>query len=268
MSGCRDDRKHEKGILLGLPMSQSHEALELLIPDWPAPANVRAVVSTRLGGVSSGAYASLNLGSHVGDDPEAVAENRRRFAAATGLTHAPRWLNQVHGCGVVTADAATGTSADACWTTQLDTPCAVLTADCLSVLFTDREGSCVAAAHAGWRGLAAGVLEATVAALPAAPQRLLAWIGPAIGPAAFQVGAEVRAAFIAHAAEDAAAFAPDGDRWRADLFALARARLGRCGVPAIYGGDICTVTDQRHFFSHRRDGVSGRFASLIQRVEK
>jgi len=147
-------------------------------------------------------------------------------------------------------------------------PCAVLTADCLPVLFADLEGGCVAAAHAGWRGLAAGVLEATIEQLPVLPRRLIAWLGPAIGPKAFQVGDEVRAVFVGQAAEDAAAFAPDGQRWRADLFALARGRLGRCGVGAVYGGDICTVSDAGRFFSHRRDGLSGRFASLIQRAKK
>lgn len=243
-------------------------ALDLIIPDWPAPANVRALVSTRRGGVSVGAYASLNLGDHVGDAPQAVVENRRRFAEAAGLASAPRWLKQVHGCGVVTGEAEAGSAADACWTDKPALPCAVLTADCLPVLFTDLEGSCVAAAHAGWRGLAAGVLEATVAALPASPQRLIAWLGPAIGPKAFQVGDEVRAAFVGQAAEDATAFVPDGERWLADLFALARGRLGRCGVGAVYGGDVCTVSDAERFFSHRRDGLSGRFASLIQRAKK
>jgi len=238
-------------------------SLPLLRPDWPAPRNVRAVVSTRQGGVSQGPYASLNLGTHVGDDAAAVAENRRRLADAAGLSIAPTWLNQVHGCEVVLAGKQSGISADACWTSDVDIPCAVLTADCLPVLFADRDGSCVAAAHAGWRGLAAGVLEATIASLPVPPQRLLAWLGPAIGPDAFQVGDEVRAAFLATTAEDAAAFRPDGSRWRADLFALARERLRRAGVGHISGGGICTVSRQEQFFSHRRDGLSGRFASMV-----
>lgn len=237
----------------------------LLLPDWPAPSNVRACVSTRLGGVSSGAYASLNLGAHVGDEAEAVAENRRRFAKAADLAHEPAWLTQVHGCAVVAAGEHA--TADACWTATPRRPCAVMTADCLPVLFAALDGSCVAAAHAGWRGLAAGVLESTLAALPTSPAQVIAWLGPAIGPAAFQVGDEVRAAFVAQAADDAAAFRPDGKRWRADLFALARARLARAGVAAVYGGGLCTVSDQARFFSHRRDGLSGRFASLIWRVE-
>lgn len=238
-------------------------ALPLLIPDWPAPANVRAVVSTRVGGVSEGPYASLNLGDHVGDAAAAVAENRRRFSAAAGLHQPPFWLNQIHGCEVVRAGLSERASADACWTARSGVACAILTADCLPVLFAARDGSCVAAAHAGWRGLAAGVLEATVASLPTAADQLMAWLGPAIGPAAFQVGDEVRTAFVAGAAEDASAFIADGERWRADLFALARARLRRCGVTAIYGGGVCTVENGDRFFSHRRDAVSGRFASLI-----
>ena len=237
--------------------------LQLLRPDWPVPVNVIAAVSTRQGGVSQGAYASLNLGSHVGDDPAAVAENRRRFTAATGLAQAPAWLDQVHGCAVVPAAAAVQTRADACWSSTPGIPCAVLTADCLPVLFADQAGSCVAAAHAGWRGLAAGVLESAMAALPVPPSRLMAWLGPAIGPQAFQVGSEVRAAFVGAAAEDAVAFVPDGDRWRADLYQLARARLARAGVAAVYGGGLCTVSDAGRFFSHRRDPSSGRFASAI-----
>lgn len=235
----------------------------LLIPDWPLPAGISAYVSTRAGGVSRGAYASLNLGSHVGDAPDAVAENRRRFAAAAGLAAQPNWLNQVHGCDVAAAGGGPLASADAIWTDQSGRACAVLTADCLPVLFADFEGHCIAAAHAGWRGLAAGVLEATVAAMPVPARRLSAWLGPAIGPEAFQVGAEVREAFIGQCADDAAAFKADGDRWRADLFALARARLARCGVTSVAGGGLCTVSDPQRFFSHRRDGLSGRFASLI-----
>lgn len=234
----------------------------LLRPEWPVPGHVIAAVSTRQGGVSEGAYASLNLGSHVGDVPEAVADNRQRFVEAVGLEQAPAWLDQVHGCRVVTADAS-GAKADACVSRTPGLPCAVLTADCLPVLFADRAGSCVAAAHAGWRGLAAGVLEATVAALPVPPSELLAWLGPAIGPQAFQVGSEVRAAFMAVAAEDAKAFVADGERWLADIYQLARARLVRAGVREVYGGGLCTVSDATRFFSHRRDGVSGRFASVI-----
>ncbi len=241
--------------------------LQLLRPDWPAPANVRAAVSTRQGGVSQGAYGSLNLGSHVGDDPVAVAENRRRFTSAMGLAQAPVWLDQVHGCTAVPAGGAATAQADACWTHRSGVACAVLTADCLPVLFADRAGRHVAAAHAGWRGLAAGVLESIIAALPVPASQLMAWLGPCIGPSAFQVGSEVRAAFVAQAAEDAVAFQPDGERWRADLYQLARARLARAGVSAVYGGGFCTVSDAGRFFSHRREAPSGRFASAIWLAE-
>ena len=237
----------------------------LPVTDWPLPRGLRAFVSTREGGVSTGAYASLNLGAHVGDDPLAVAENRRRLTQAAVLGHEPGWLDQVHGTGVVRAGRASGQRADACWSDEVGMPCAVLTADCLPVLFAAFDGSVVAAAHAGWRGLAAGVLEETLAALPVPPSVVTAWLGPAIGPAAFQVGSEVREAFVAQAAADSAAFVPDGGRWRADLFALARARLLRAGVGGLLGGGRCTVSDPGRFFSHRRDGLSGRFASLIVR---
>jgi YfiH family protein len=235
--------------------------ITLLRPDWPVAAAVRACVSTRVGGVSAEPYASLNLGDHVGDAPAAVAENRRRFAIAAGLAAPPRWLRQVHGVRVVRAEA--GGEADACWTDTPGVPCAVLTADCLPVLFAARDGRCVAAAHAGWRGLANGVLEATLAALPVPAGEVIAWLGPAIGPAAFEVGGEVREAFLTAAAADAAAFVPHGMKWHADLFALARARLQRAGVASIHGGGLCTVARGERWFSHRRDGVSGRMASAV-----
>jgi len=243
-------------------------SLELIYPNWPAPPGVRAISSTRIGGVSVAPYDSLNLGAHVGDLPEAVAENRRRLVAQAALPREPAWLDQVHGVRVLRLDADTpqGETADACWTGSAGVPCAVMTADCLPVLFCSRDGRHVAAAHAGWRGLVAGVLEATLAALPVPSGELLAWLGPAIGPAAFEVGEEVRAAFAAAAAEDAAHFTPDGERWRADLFGLARARLRRGGVGAVYGGGSCTHAQPSRFFSHRRDGRSGRMASLIWRA--
>jgi len=240
----------------------------LLEVDWPElPRSVRAASTTRLGGVSLAPYQSLNLGDHVGDAPERVAENRRRLVDLAGLPSPPPWLRQVHGTRVLqlVSDSVAGQEADACWTDQPGVVCAVLTADCLPVLFADDAGRCVAAAHVGWRGLVGGVLEATVAALPVAPETLSAWLGPAIGPSAFQVGDEVRAAFVAAEAQDAAHFQADGARWRADLFALARARLRRLGVHRVRGGDLCTWSDARRFHSHRRDGVGGRMASLIWR---
>lgn len=239
--------------------------MNFLHPDWPAPPGVRALVSSRAGGVSQGAYASLNLGDHVGDEADHVAENRRRFTVAAGLSRPPAWLRQVHGCEVLCLqeDTPAGGCADACWTNRADTPCTVLTADCLPVLFAAEDGSAVAAAHAGWRGLAAGVLEETLRAMAQPAGRLIAWLGPAIGPTAFQVGAEVRASFLAQAPDDATAFTADGERWRADLYALARARLARAGLARVYGGDLCTASDPQRFFSHRRDGVTGRQAALI-----
>ncbi|MCL4778498.1 MAG: peptidoglycan editing factor PgeF [Gammaproteobacteria bacterium] len=242
--------------------------MDLVAPDWPAPPRVHAVATTRGGGVSSGVYRSLNLGDHVGDDPDAVAENRRRLAAALGLASRPRWLRQVHGTAV--ADAATAASdpeADAMIAAAAGTACVVLTADCLPVLFCDVAGSRVAAAHAGWRGLAGGVLEATVAALVASGVRagdLLAWIGPAIGAAAYEVGDDVRSAFLANDPQAAAGFTANArGRWQLDLPGLARQRLAAAGVRQVHGGNLCTHADPQRFFSHRRDGYCGRQASLV-----
>ncbi|MGE0081259.1 MAG: peptidoglycan editing factor PgeF [Thiohalomonadaceae bacterium] len=239
--------------------------MECIFPDWPAPPQVRAAVTTRVGGVSVGPYASLNLGDHVGDDPAAVAENRARLVQALGLPSEPRWLKQVHGtCALDAAAAVGGCEADAGFAALPGVVCAVLTADCLPVLFCDRAGTRVAAAHAGWRGLAAGVLERTVDALGAAPADVLAWLGPAIGPQAFEVGEEVRTAFLSQDRGAGTAFRPHGEgRWLADLYALARRRLSRHGVDAVYGGGLCTFSDPARFFSYRRDGVTGRMASLI-----
>ncbi len=239
--------------------------LDWLRPDWPAPSTVRAGCTTRLGGVSQGPYATLNLGRSCGDDPTAVVENRRRVRLALGAPAEPHWLRQVHGRAVVRApfDAITP-DADASFTTQAGIVCAVQAADCLPVLFCDDAGSVVAAAHAGWRGLAAGVLEACISALPVPASDLMAWLGPAIGPEAFEVGAEVRSAFVDHNAEDSACFRPGlGDRCYADLFALARRRLQRAGVSRVYGGGISTHADPERFYSFRRDGVTGRMAAMI-----
>lgn len=232
----------------------------MIHPEWPAPARVRAFMTTRHGGVSEGAWASLNLGDHVGDDPRHVAANRARLA--THLPALPHWLRQVHGVRVIAA-GGTAAEADAAFTTCPGRVCAVLTADCLPVLLCDRAGSVVAAAHAGWRGLADGVLEATVAAMAVAPGEIFAWLGAAIGPAAFEVGDEVRQAFVARHAVAQGAFVRAGDKWRADLYALARVRLAAAGVAEVYGGGLCTHSDAENFFSYRRDGVTGRMASLI-----
>lgn len=236
---------------------------DLLIPDWPAPANVRAVQTLRSDGCSPPPWDSFNLGDHVGDDPERVAANRATLRAL--LPAEPLWLKQVHGVAVVDAGAASPSlEADAALARQPGKVCVVMTADCLPVLFCDRAGTVVAAAHAGWRGLASGVLEATVRAMAVTPGELLAWLGPAIGPQAFEVGNEVRAVFLAHDPDAASAFVPHGDgKWLADIYLLARQRLQAAGVGSISGGDYCTVSDADRFFSYRRDGVTGRQASLI-----
>mgnify|MGYP001133376600 CR=1 FL=1 len=244
-----------------------------LHPDWPAPECVRAACTTRTGGCSEGPWASLNLGEHCGDAPEHLRRNREQLLQH--LPAPPQWLRQVHGVtvarhqGVVadavgTAPGAASPEADALVAFEPDRVCAVLTADCLPVLLCDRSGSRVAVAHAGWRGLAGGVLEATVRALETEPRELLAWLGPAIGPAVYEVGEEVAKAFRASlAGEFGVAFRPRGDRWLLDLYAAARVRLAAVGVRAVYGGGLCTYSDPARFFSHRRDRVSGRQASLI-----
>jgi YfiH family protein len=234
-----------------------------LIPDWPAPANVRACVSTRAGGVSQAPFDSFNLGDHVGDDPAAVAENRRRLEQAQGCR--PAWLSQVHGIEVVEADPSRVATADASWSATPGIACAVLTADCLPALFCDRAGTRVAAAHAGWRGLAGGVLEATLDKLAVPAAEVLVWLGPAIGPQAFEVGPEVREAFLADHAEAAAAFVPsvNAGRYMADIYQLARIRLAARGVTAVYGGGLCTFSDAERFYSYRRNPRTGRQASLV-----
>lgn len=240
-------------------------ALELIRPDWPAPASVRAVVTTRGGGVSRGAYASLNHGDHVGDDAQAVAQNRARLREALDLAAEPSWLKQVHGIDVVEAGfGETGAVADGSHTDMMGTVCAVLTADCLPVLLCTRDGSKVAALHAGWRGLAAGVLEAGVLAMRVPGAELLAWLGPGIGADAYEVGDDVYRACTEDDADAGSAFRANGPgKWFADMSALARMRLRNMGVEGVFGGGFCTWRDRERFFSYRRDGVTGRFASLI-----
>jgi len=239
--------------------------LDLIRPEWPAPPWVHACCTTRGGGVSTGVYGTLNLGDHVGDAPGRVARNRALLRTALALPAEPLWLNQVHGCTVVrTGGRVARPAADAVIACRPESVCAVLTADCLPLLICDRQGRRAAAVHAGWRGLAAGVIEATLSALGASCEDLLVWLGPAIGPAAFAVGGEVRAAFLAVNPEVTSAFqAGPGGKWFADLFALARHRLARAGVTQVYGGTDCTYSDPERFFSYRRDGVTGRMASLI-----
>jgi YfiH family protein len=235
-----------------------------LVPEWPAPPAVRAVMTTRAGGVSGGPYASLNLASHVGDDPESVAENRRRLRAWLELPSDPSWLTQVHGLEVARLPQNLPDSADAAVAFTRGPVCAVLVADCLPVFLAGINGDRVGLAHAGWRGLTGGVIEATVAALDCDPALLVAWLGPAIGRRHFEVGAEVRDACLTGHPEAGAEFRPGrAGRWFADLPGLARRRLAACGVRAVLGGDLCTFSDPARFFSYRRDGATGRMAALI-----
>jgi hypothetical protein len=236
-----------------------------IIPDWPAPESVKAFITTRAGGVSAGAHASMNPGLRPGDDPHATEANRTRLRSL--LPQEPRWLRQVHGAAVVEADTLTGTpEADASVARNPGTVCVVMVADCIPVLLTDREGTVVAAAHAGWRGLCAGIIENTVARMEAPPARLLAYLGPGIGPQAFEVGADVRDAFLQSDVKAHVAFRPAAPgKWLADLFLLARQRLARAGVGQISGGTDCTYSDPRRFYSYRRDRTTGRMAAVIWR---
>ena len=233
--------------------------------DWPAPPGVRAVATLRRGGVSHPPSDSFNLGDHVGDDPAAVAHNRARLGEMLRFDRPPVWLQQVHGTQVVdAARVAAGVEADGSYATQAGVVCAVLTADCLPVFLCDRGATRVAVLHAGWRGLAAGVIEQGVRALGVAGDQLLVWLGPAIGPAAFEVGAEVRDEFVRQDRQAAAAFRQGAaGKYQADIYALARLRLKSLGVDAVYGGGFCTVSEGGRFFSYRRDGRCGRMASLI-----
>ncbi len=241
------------------------ERIEFIVPAWPAPAHVRAVTTTRLGGVSAVPFATLNLGAHVGDDAGQVSENRERLRAQLQLPAEPRWLEQVHGIRIVAAgDCSPGCEADGSFTERPGEVCVVLTADCLPLLLCDQAGRRVAAVHAGWRGLCAGVIESAVTALGGEGGEVLAWLGPAIGPEAFEVGPEVREAFLARDPDATSAFRPGvADRWFANLYELARRRLAAAGVARVFGGTHCTHGEPEKFFSFRRDGRTGRMATLI-----
>lgn len=237
---------------------------EVVAAEWPAPAAVRALTTTRLGGYSSGAWAGFNLATHVDDDPAAVAANRALLQQAYALPAEPCWLEQVHGTAVCTAGESDDNCADAAFARGPGSVCAVLTADCLPLLLCDRAGREVAAVHAGWRGLLAGVIEQAVGRFRAPRDSVLVWMGPAIGPRVFEVGDEVRAAFVAEDVDCAGCFtATRSGHWLADLYALARHRLRRLGIESIYGGELCTFSDAERFYSYRRDGATGRMASLI-----
>jgi hypothetical protein len=250
---------------MSLSKALRQRGLDWIIPDWPAPPTVCALVTTRNGGFSAGACRSMNLGQLSGDDPVLLARNQELLGAVCGVE--PLWLSQTHGTQVVVVDDAQQLAeGDAAVAARPGRAATVRIADCLPVLFCDRHGTRVAAAHAGWRGLCAGVLEATVAAMQVPPQQISAWLGPAIGPGAFEVGEEVREAFVTRDAGAEAAFVPYPGRpgkWLADLYALARWRLRAAGVVAVYGGGFCTVTDAERFFSYRRDKTAGRMAALV-----
>lgn len=239
-----------------------------IIPDWPAPSHVRAFFTTRAGGVSRGPYSSFNLGEATDDDPAAVSANHARLR--TLLPQEPRWLRQVHGARVVKAEASDDRpAADACVALERQHVCAILVADCLPVLFTDRGGTVVAAAHAGWRGLAAGVIDNTVKAMTnkgVAPRDVLAWIGPGIGPTAFEVGDDVYEVYTQRDARASEAFnRHTPGKWLADLPRLARRALARAHVTQIYGGDLCTWSDPQRFYSYRRDRATGRMGAFLWR---
>jgi polyphenol oxidase len=246
---------------------------DVITPEWPAPPGVRAAFTLRAGGVSVAPYDSLNLGAGIGDAPEAVSENRRRVREKLRLPVEPGWLQQVHGVQVVALGATAGGSADVSGSLPIGDAsvawgvgqvCAIRVADCMPVLFAARDGSAVGAAHAGWRGLAGGVLEATVDRLGISASQLIAWMGPAIGPKHFEVGDEVRAAFTAADPGATSAFvANTRQRWQCDLYALARRRLAAIGVSGIYGGGWCTFAESERFFSYRRSAQCGRMAALI-----
>ena len=260
---------------------------EIIAPDWPAPARVRSAFTLRTGGVSVSPYDSLNLGTHVGDVADAVAENRRRVRDRLELPAEPVWLQQVHGVGVADLDAAVEpggpdavasgddrseadsaapptSRADAAVTRLPGRVCVIQVADCMPVLFAARDGSAVGAAHAGWRGLAGGVLDETVRKLAVPPQQLLAWLGPTIGQDNFEVGDDVRSAFVLRDPDAASAFETNvRGRWQCDLYALARRRLSALGVQDVFGGGWCTYADAARFFSFRRDGQCGRMAALV-----
>lgn len=245
-------------------MDGTRNALPIITPNWPAPENIQACTTTRKGGVSPPPYHSLNLAGHVGDSPEAVTENRNCLHQSLSLPREPSWLEQVHGQEIVPAHRGPGQRGDASIAYGPGPVCAILTADCLPLLLCDRGGTRVAAIHAGWRGLAAGIIEAAVRALETPGRHLLAWLGPAIGPKAFEVGPEVRQIFLDQDSRHASAFnAYRQGRWLANIYQLARLCLTKQGIRFIYGGQYCTVAEPDRFYSYRRDGQTGRMATLI-----
>lgn len=242
----------------------------LIIPDWPAPNNVKAISTTRQGGFSQAPYDLLNLGTHVGDELDIVMKNRQQLTKLTELPESPRWLEQVHGTNIINShDWLKDIQADAIYAQQIGHVCTVMTADCLPLLLCNQQGDMVAAIHVGWRGLAAGIIEKTLDQFSGNHYDILAWLGPAIGPRQFEVGSEVYEKFISADASASQAFIKTDDHhYLADLYTLARQRLQKYGVENIFGGKFCTVTDKERFFSYRRDGITGRMASMIWITDK
>ena len=235
---------------------------DFIIPEWPAPSNIKAIQTTRSGGISVAPYDSLNLGSHVQDDTLAVAKNRQFISKY--LPSEPVWLNQVHGVDVIDAAKSTNVQdADASYSKNKNVVCVTMTADCLPVLLCNKQGNAVASIHAGWRSLCNGVIEVTIKEMGVEPEDLMAWLGPAIGPDAFEVGGEVREAFIAKDNQAEMAFVASGNKWLGDLYLIAKQRLNKQGVNQIYGGKECTYSNPSRYFSFRRDGVTGRMATMI-----
>jgi len=252
-------------------MTTTHPETSYIAPQWPAPENIKAFCSTRQHGHSKKPFDSFNLAFHVKDSPQHVVRNRDKLRHDWALAHEPLWLNQVHGTTVILCQnySDSAPTADGCISREVQRPCAILTADCLPILLCANQGDEVAALHAGWRGLAHGIVDNAIKQMRTPPAQLLAWLGPAIGPSVFEVGPEVRLDFIAASRDNEAGFSPyHGNQWLADLYQLARLNLQRCGVQRIYGGDFCTVTQADYFFSFRRDkGETGRMASVIWRTE-
>jgi YfiH family protein len=236
-----------------------------LVPDWPAPENIHAATTLRTGGVSQGTYFSLNPAAHVCDDTNRVRQNRQIIREILNLPSEPLWLDQIHSNRAVKAvKTASLQQADASYTHEPGIVCAVMTADCLPLLVCSMDGRQVAAIHAGWRGLLAGVISNTVVAMQ--QRNLLVWLGPAIGPDCFEVGAEVRDAFLGKSAEFNNAFKKqNNNKWLADIYQMARIELAALGITKVYGGTNCTVTEHERFYSYRRDAQTGRMATLIWR---
>ncbi len=240
--------------------------IQWLTPDWPVPPHIRAFSTTRLGGFSQQAFCSMNLGDHVGDDTVTVVRNRAALVAKLNLPNEPYWLKQVHRHKIIkVCDGLSAVpEADGSFSRQPEQVCAVLTADCLPILFSDKAGTTVAAIHAGWRGLASGIIDAALEVLGVSYDSLLVWLGPAIGPAKFEVGDDVKAIFATKAYNTAPAFrSKTTNKWLLDIYELARCHLSYYGVKNIYGGDQCTYSQSDQYFSYRRDGLTGRMVSLI-----